>query len=215
MLMMFYLVCAVIGGTIFVCQFVMALIGFGGEGLDFDGDIPDDMVDNLGDSPGSAVDHGSSWLFGVLSFRTIVAAITFFGLAGIASLQFGVQEIGSLVIGLLAGTAALYGVHGLMRTFYRLGQDGTVQLAQAVGQRCTVYVPIPPKDDGQGKIQIRLQNRIVELLAMTEHSEKLPTGAKVEILRFVSPTTVEVRPVHASSQRPGEESAEKTDETIA
>ena len=40
-MMMFYLVCAVVGGTIFICQFVMLLVGFGGEGLDFDGDIPD------------------------------------------------------------------------------------------------------------------------------------------------------------------------------
>ena len=32
-----------------------------------------------------AAHHGSTWLFGVLSFRTITAALAFFGLAGLAA----------------------------------------------------------------------------------------------------------------------------------
>ena len=36
---------------------------------------------------GHAHGHGSTWMFGVISFRTVVAALTFFGLAGLASLS--------------------------------------------------------------------------------------------------------------------------------
>ena len=54
-----FLVCAIFGGTIFVIQFVLAVIGAGGDDLDFGADIPDgfdipddlDVPDDVGDVP--------------------------------------------------------------------------------------------------------------------------------------------------------------------
>ncbi len=83
-----FLICAVIGTTILVIQFVLTIIGFGSEAFDIDipsgaDDVDFDVDADVGDTIGDHVD--SSWLFGVISFRTIVAAIAFFGLAGLAA----------------------------------------------------------------------------------------------------------------------------------
>ena len=58
--------------------------------------------------------------------------------------------------------------------------------------------PIPPSREGEGKVQLRLQNRIVELKAVTSQSKKLRTGAKVEIIQMLTPTTVEVELIQDS-----------------
>jgi hypothetical protein len=198
-----FLFCAVIGGTIFVLQFVMSLIGMGDDGLDMVDDIPDDVPSDfgdVGDAQGHVVDHGSTWFFGVISFRTVVAALAFFGLAGLACVESGQSGPICIAVALASGGAAMYGVHWLMRLLYRLGHDGTVRIERSVGQCGTVYVPIPGARAGTGKVQLRVQDRIMEYQAMTSGPDKLPTGAKVVVVSIISPTTVEVEPARETAQ---------------
>jgi hypothetical protein len=202
MLATFYICCAVIGGVIFICQFVMLLVGFGGEEADFSGDVPDDIPDDIpddmpevADAQGVVADHGSSWLFGAISVRTVVAAVLFFGLFGLAGTQATSSGALSFVVALAGGATAFFGMHWVMKTLYKLGQDSTVRIERAVGCRGSVYVPIPPNKSGTGKIQLKLQNRIMEFAAMTSAADKLPTGARVEVVSLIGPTTVEVKPV--------------------
>src|SRR5262245_36055374 len=118
-----FLLCAVAGGTILVCQFVMTLLGmgdghgdFGGGGHDFSGGGGHDIGGHDAGHHGSSEhDHGSTWLFGVITFRTMVAAIAFFGLAGRAALAAEFEPFPSLLIAVAAGVAAMYGVHFLMQ----------------------------------------------------------------------------------------------------
>ena len=153
---MLFLITAILGGTVFILQFVLAVIGFGAEDLDFGDAIPDDIPDDIPDFDAGDV-HGSTSMFAVLSFRTVVAALAFFALAGLASLSGGLSEPLSLLIALAAGAGALYGVHYLMQALFRLRHDGSVRIDRTVGQRGTVYIPIPPNHTGMGKIQIRTQ----------------------------------------------------------
>jgi hypothetical protein len=190
-----FLVCAALGGTVFVCQFVMALIGFGAEDLDLVDDVPDDASGDFGDvadDQGHITGHGSTWLFGIISFRTVVAALTFFGLAGYAAQEAGQGGGPSVAIAVACGGAAMLGVHWLMRLMYRLSQDRSLRIGNAVGRRGTIYVPVPADSQGAGKVQVNVQDRLVEYAAMSPESEDLPTGARVVITRVISPTTVEV-----------------------
>jgi hypothetical protein len=86
----------------------------------------------------------------------------------------------------------MYGIHALMLLLYRLGQDGSVRIQRSVGQCGTVYIPVPGGRAGTGKVQLQVQNRIMEYQAMTSHPEKLATGAKVVVVDVINPTTVEV-----------------------
>ena len=76
----------------FILQFVLAIIGAGTDDVDFAHDVPHDLPHDFagdvsgdaGHAAGASHVHGSTWMFGVISFRTVVAALTFFGLAGLA-----------------------------------------------------------------------------------------------------------------------------------
>ena len=212
---MFYLFafCAIVAGSIFVLQFVLLLIGFGGEGADFETDIPEAgdvdfdggaMGDFDGDGQldhGDGVpDHGSTWLFGVISLRTVVAALTFFGLAGLAMDGAGQGALIALPVAIVAGAGAMFIVHFLMRSLHQLSQDGKLRIRNAVGRTGTVYIPIPEHNAAAGKIQIRMQGRLEELAAMNGTNEPLKTGTKVRVVGIVTGSTVQVEPVIAKHE---------------
>lgn len=188
--------CVLFGGTLLVCQTLMTLLGLTGD-HEFSGDHPVDLSHEggsveHGDDAGHADHHHSStWFFGIVTFRTLVAAITFFGLGGMTSLSNDVAEGPSVVIGLLSGLAAMYSVHWLMRQISRLRADGSVRIERAVGMTGGVYLRVPGAHQGAGKIQLNLQNRTVELTAWTDQSE-LPTGSTVVVTRVIGPDSVEV-----------------------
>jgi hypothetical protein len=216
-------ICAAVGGTILACQVVLTLIGLGGEAVDADvstdvdglgGDFDADMGAHLEVGAGADVDvvtadmdadvhvdvghadaHADSTHgFSVLSFRSIVAALTFFGLAGLAAGSAETSTVTTLAVAVAAGAAAMYGVYWMMRGLYQLQAEGTPRIRRTVGKHATVYLKIPGRRSGTGKIQIDLQNRTMEYLAMTS-GDALPTGAKVVVVNVVTPTTVEVEPV--------------------
>jgi membrane protein implicated in regulation of membrane protease activity len=181
-----FLICTIVGGTVLACQLVMTIAGLGDDGLDVD-DLPDD-----------GADHGhedSSWLFGIISFKTIVAALTFFGLTGMASLRGGLSPVTTIALAVAAGFAAMVGVHRLMLLLSQLQEEGTFRIDSALGQRATVYVPIPGERAGAGKVQLRTDDRIVELKALTGSHERLATGTRVEIVEIISGDTIGVEPL--------------------
>jgi membrane protein implicated in regulation of membrane protease activity len=203
-----FLICAVVGGTVLVCQFVLTLVGLGGDHADFSHDVPHDFsagdahiaTEHGGDPAGHDADghHGSSWLFGVISFRTLIAAATFFGLVGYAAQTAGQSMPVQLVLAVAAGIGAMYGVHWIVRSMGRLAEDGTIRVRAALGQEGTVYVPIPAAKAQAGKVQIKLQNRLVEYEAVTGAGERLATGTKVRVVG-VTGNTLEVEPLRTSS----------------
>lgn len=192
----FYIACAAVGGTLLVCQFVMGLVGLGGD-HEFGGGHDLSADHEIGHADGHA-DHGhegaQAWFVGVLTFRTLAAAVTFFGLGGwLAMRQEPFSGPQSLLFALVAGGAALFAVAWLMRSLSRLQAEGNVRIERSVGKTGTVYLPVPGKKAGVGKVQLNVQNRTVEYQAVTSQ-EPLPTGAKVVVVGVVSSDTVEVAP---------------------
>jgi hypothetical protein len=203
----FYQLCAVLGGTIFLGQFVLSLVGLTGD-HELAGDSGGDHFDGSGDhadggghdAAGGDSHHGgathesaNSWFIRILSIRTVIAGLTFFGLGGLAADASGAAPLGSLAVAAVCGFAALYIVGWAMRTLMRLRSDGTVHIENAVGQPAVVYLTIPGHRAGKGKITVTVQNRTMEYEAETEH-ETLPTGAMVQVAAVSGPETVEVVP---------------------
>lgn len=200
-----YSVSAVVGGTILFCQVLMTLFGLG---HDMPSDMPDGVPHDFHFGHDGSTDHDTSHDTGdhetghhgttsfvrLLTFRTVVAALTFFGLAGLAGSSTALSGELTLIVALVAGSAAMYGVHWLMQSLKRLRCDGTVRIDRAVGRPGTVYLRIPANKSGSGKIQMNVQNRTMEYEAMTAH-DPLPVGAKVVVVNVLGPDTVEVEPV--------------------
>src|SRR5262249_6181704 len=157
-------------------QFVLGLFGFGHHDVgdhDFHGGLDHaGGHDHAGEhDPGQGY---TSWFAGVLTFRALVAALTFFGLAGMAATTQGLGAPLSLAVAVAAAAAALLLVAFVMRSLGRLRADGTVRIERAVGRTGTVSLSVPGRKSGAGKVHLKLQNRIVEYRAVTNLDE-LPT----------------------------------------
>jgi hypothetical protein len=195
-----YLVCFFAGATVMVCQFLLSLMGVGSH---HDAGDSHEMGGHEHGGPGEDVHDGhhhghheavSSWFVSLLTIRTLVAALTFFGLAGLA----GTREWGdgptTRLVAVAAGAGAMVLVASLMRGLSRLRAEGTVRMDRAVGKGGTVYLPIPGRKAGSGKVLLNLQNRTVECQAITAEND-LPTGAPVVVVAVISADTVEVAPL--------------------
>ena len=185
----FYLVAAGGGGALIVCQFLAGVFGLIGEHeVGTDHEVQGET--HAGDTH-HIQSHASNWFLGLLTFRSICAAITFFGLGGLTAKYYHENDFSSFFIAMLSGCAALYLVAMLMKTMYQLKTDGTVRIERALGQHGRVYLTIPGQKKGSGKVTLNLQNRTVECLAITAENE-LTTGSIVKVVALLGPNLVEV-----------------------
>jgi hypothetical protein len=197
-----FLFSALIGGTLLICQFLMTLVGLGDLGLgavdhdfSFDHAPPGDAA-HAGHAAGAVTDpHHVSWLVGVISFRTLVAAITFFGLGGMVANRSSASLPEQLSCAFLCGAVALFTVHWMMRTFYQLGESGTLSTANAIGNVATVTVSIPGAQSGVGKVLLEVQGRLEELPAITLQLERIPTGCRVVVREIHGQNVLSVEPL--------------------
>ena len=115
-----FLGCAWIGGAIFALQTLLTLFG-ADDGTD--GDFGDFDADSAG--------AAESLFFSQLSLKTVTAFLTFFGLAGLGTEEFG--SFWQLVSAFGAGGIAFYVVGLVMASLRRLESSGNVDLTKAVG----------------------------------------------------------------------------------
>ena len=172
-----FLTCAAIGGAILVLQLVLSAIGFDHGGAEHP---------SLAGAAESGLD--------LFSVRALAAGLAFFGIGGLAGMATGLGALVAVPLALFAGVAAAVAVALVMRAMLRLEDDGTVQIQGAVGVSGTVYLTVPAAREGAGKVHLPLQNRTVELQAITTHDAPLPTGARILVIDVVGPDTVEVVP---------------------
>ncbi|MBI4559129.1 MAG: hypothetical protein HY706_16210 [Candidatus Hydrogenedentes bacterium] len=189
-MMTLYMVCAILGGVILLCQFLLTLLGLGDHQF---GDVGHDMGDTSGHDHAAAghSDADASWFFSVLSFRSVVAAIAFFGLGGLAAQSSHLPSYLGFMTAMGAGAVALFVVAWLMHLLGNLRAEGTVHIEHAIGGAGTVYLTIPSKRAGKGKVLLNLQSRTMEYEAITADQE-LPTGTPVVVVGVLGPNVVEV-----------------------
>jgi hypothetical protein len=141
----------------------------------FGGDSPDDLPDSEVEA-----DHGISFQF--LTVKNLVGFFTIFSWTGIACMDAGLSNGMTLLISTIAGLLMM----GLMALLFYLmmksGADGTMKIINAMGQSGEVYLTIPPKRGGLGKIQVNVSGSLRTLEAMTDDQESLPTGKFIKVV---------------------------------
>ncbi|MHB1224588.1 MAG: hypothetical protein ACYC2G_11195 [Gemmatimonadaceae bacterium] len=167
-----FLVAALFGGAVLVLQLLLGVIGLeGGHDVGQDG----------------VVDGGLQ----LLTVRGVAAALTFFGIAGRAVLALGGGTVLATAAGVAAGGAAAVGVAAVMRQLGRLESDGVIRIERSVGLPGVVHVSLPGDAHEAGKIMLTLQDRRIELKAVSLDGE-LPTGTPVTVVGLAGHDTVEV-----------------------
>lgn len=156
---------------IFIIQTAMTFIGVdASEGLDadFDGNL------DGGDGP-----------FQVFSFRNLINFLLGFSWSGISFYDTISNKTILLIVALAIGVAFVLVFFYIMRQIQKLAEDNTFNINEAVGKTAEVYLTIPEKMSGKGKVMISVKGSFHELPAMTEH-EKITTNSLIKVVRIES-----------------------------
>ena len=184
-----YLVCAVIGGILFVVRLILQFIGADGGG---DSDIGAADVGNVdvdGGFEDVATDVDDAYLsFKVLSFQGLTAFFMMFGLVGLAMMRQADQSpASSLLAATVAGLGTVWIIGMIFRKAGSLQASGNINLSNAVGQEGEVYLTIPGEGTGKAKVTVQERLRIYE--AISKDKVELTTGQRVRVVE-VTPQDV-------------------------
>jgi len=163
-----FLVCAVVGGAVFIIKMALMLIGGHADihpDMDLSGDVHLDS------------DAGAH----LLSIQGIVGLVMMFGLVGLL-LHLGIRINAFLAFlgATAAGAATLYGTAKIMGWMMSLQSSGTIDEKNALGAEGVVYLHIPP--DGVGKVHVTIQNRLMEYEAESQNHTELKTGEQIRVV---------------------------------
>ena len=167
--------------VVMVLQTILLFFGIG------DGDDVE-IADDVDDISSGALD-GSDGL-SLFTIRGIVAFFAVGGWTGIAVDNAKGSEALAIILSLLAGSAALFRIAYLFKFAFKLQNNGTLSLENAVGKTGEVYIPIPANRGGTGKVMVTVQERLCELSAITSEDRELKTGEYIRVIEAIDEQTV-------------------------
>ncbi len=157
--------------VVFVIQLIMTLtIG---------GDADMDGVDGHdGDFSG---EHGDG--MHIFSLKSILAFLMFYGWGGLVAIENGMKVWWGIAgISFVLGAIMMVFTAWIFYALLKLQSSGTLRMENALGKEAEVYLTIPAKKNGNGKVQILIQGAYRTLDAVTEDIEDIKTGCFVEVV---------------------------------
>ena len=172
---------AIIASAIFAVQTIMSLIGgslFDNMDVDMSADVD---IETSMDS-----DIGSHW-GGVSHFFSVRNLVNFMlgaGWGGVCFYNIISSRALLMFVAIVCGIIFVMIFFFLITILMKLSKDNTFQLSETLDKVADVYLSIPGKESGKGKIQISVRGSVHELDALTT-GEKIPTGAKVRVIKII------------------------------
>lgn len=163
---------AVPATLIFLVLLVLTIFG-GDTDIDVDTDVDGDIAD------------GDSIPFQFISLKNIVAFFAVFGWSGIGFIHSGLASWLVVLLALLCGLLMMFMMASLFYLMSRLAESGTFKMKNAIGKLGEVYLVIPAKRGGMGKVQLTVQGSLRTLDAITDDLEKIPTSSIIEVLDVI------------------------------
>lgn len=175
-----YWILAAISSVIFIIQAIATFVGF-------DSDVDADFT-------GGDADFDSDG-FHIISVKTIVCFILGFGWTGVLFWNTIESKIFLAILAFIIGLAFMLIIALLLKWVMKLDKDNTFRTENTVGLVAEVYLRIPAERKETGKIIVSLNGSVHELEALTDETETIPTGGKVEIVSVVKNSVVLVKKI--------------------
>lgn len=168
--------------TLFIIQTILTFLGLGESGgLDFDDGSVGDNIDFDGDD-GFQFESGSS--FPIFTVRNFIVFFTVFGWTGITATTSGFGNIITIILAVLLGLTVMFIVAGIFYFMSKMTESGNLKIINAIGKMGEVYLFIPEKRTGVGKVHIKVQGAVREIDAVTD-GERISTGATIVVTEIV------------------------------
>lgn len=156
---------------VFLIQTIMTFVGVDtSDGLhaDFDGDLSD------GDST-----------FQLFSLRNLINFLLGFSWSGISFYHLISNPTLLTVVAVSIGILFVFIFFIIIRQVQKLAEDNTFKIENTINKTAEVYLTIPGRKSGKGKVLISVNGSVHELDAITD-GDKIVTGAVVKVLGIES-----------------------------
>lgn len=167
---------------------IMMIMGIDGSDA-FSGDVDFDVsgIDSINDEPITDL-SGLRILSvrGVLTFLSIGAWMAYI-------LDGSLQTWLAALLGVLSGAVATVLVALAFKASLKLENEGNINYYNSIGKTGVVYLRIPAKRNGKGKVNVVVQGRYVEIDAITDEDHLLATGSNIIVVDVLNDTTVIVK----------------------
>ncbi len=174
-----YFILAALGTVLFLLRLVFAL--FGGDAGDFDTDF----------ESGTGTD-ASFTLFSLLSVMAFIMGTGWMGLA--CRLDWDLGRIPSAILSVGFGTVMMLLASGLMYMTRKLNRQIGYDVSTALGKTGRVYMTVPARGKGQGKVEVTVSGRRKTLPAISGGRE-IAAFTDVRILEVRDDDTLVVEPL--------------------
>ena len=168
---------ALIGTVIFLIILVLTFLG-----SDHDSDVHTDVSDTDADDGGVG--------FQFFTFKNLVAFLTIFGWTGLVCINSNYSTGLTIFISTVAGILMMLATSSLFYFMYKLAENGTMNIQNAIGVSAEVYLPIKANRANIGKVSINIQGALRELEAITDEDVDLSTGTIVQVKEIVGNDTL-------------------------
>ena len=182
-----YWVIALITSLVFLIQMVLTFIGIG------DADADTDFGGDTDISDGSTLDAGGAMQ--LFTMRNIINFLLGLGWGGVCLYSVIPNAVVLSIAAILVGVAFVYVFILIYRQMRRFEKNGAFNIKECVGHTVDVYLTIPAKRSGSGKVQVSFYGSVQELAALTDSDSPIRSGAKVRIIEIVDGGTVLVEKV--------------------
>lgn len=163
---------------VFIIQSIMTFLG------------ADTDVDFDTDASGLDGETEAGTGLGLLTFRNLVNFTLGFGWTAIL-LKEQISSVPVLLaVAVLIGAGLVAVVMMMFKWLSGMQQSGNIDVhKQAVGCTGKVYLTIPANREGEGKVQININDSVREFAAVTDGG-KLPTGVQIRVVDVISESTL-------------------------
>ena len=168
---------AIPASVIFLIQTIMTFAGVDshdGLSADFDSDL------QHGDTP-----------FQLFTFRNLINFLLGFSWTGISFYTTVENKTLLVALSIMVGSAFVGAFFLIINQIQKLAEDNSFKIDNTLNQVASVYLTIPEKKSGRGKIQVSVKGAFHELDAVTE-KEKIESSAMVRIVKIESNSLVVV-----------------------
>ncbi len=158
--------------VIFLVLLVLTVLGSDAD-VDVDTDVDADIAD------------GDTIPFQFLSLKNIVAFFAVFGWSGVGFINAGLPSWLVILLATICGLVMMIAMGALFYFMSKLAESGTLKMKNAIGKLGEVYLVIPAKRNGMGKVQLNVQGSIRTLDAITDEPETIPTSSIIQVIDVI------------------------------
>lgn len=179
---------------IFIIQSILTFIGLGGDGgIDTDVDASGDVDFSGGDG---SFDADPS--MNLLTFRNLVNFCLGFGWTAVLLNDSIKSDVVLIIVATIVGIGLVAFVMWLFKWLSGMQQNGNIDIRKsAVGCEGKVYLTIPAEREGEGKVQITINNAVREYDAITD-GDTIKTGTAIKVTDVINDYTLLVEELNSS-----------------